>query len=258
MLVNLRLDVEYEGTGYFGWQVQRTSRRKAADKKRNDKLPTVQGEVERAVEKLFNCRVKLICAGRTDRGVHACQQIVNFSLDTDIPLRKIKAGLNCFLPSDIRINLVKRVPAGFHSRFWAKSKIYRYIILNSRRPKVFWNNYAWFFPRVLDMDKIKRVGTMLQGRRDCSIFAKNPGKYKDCYRNIHGISVVNAFPLIKIYIHADGFLHNMARNIVRFMTEAGEDKISIPSAREILRNRMTWRKNPAPCQGLYLYRVKYE
>ena len=127
MKKNIFLEIEYLGTGYFGFQIQAHESRSEV---------TVQGLIEKAIEKLFKQKVRIIYAGRTDRGVHAKGQAVNFIVDTSIPLNNIKAALNTLLPSDIRIKRLKEVSLDFHARFWAKSKLYEYMILKIGRAHV--------------------------------------------------------------------------------------------------------------------------
>ncbi|MCD6584076.1 MAG: tRNA pseudouridine(38-40) synthase TruA, partial [Candidatus Omnitrophica bacterium] len=118
MVKNIFLEIEYDGTNYFGWQIQ--------SKEKKAKGRTIQEKIQQALEKLFNRKVKINYAGRTDRGVHAYSQCINFKIDTNIPLKNIRLALNSFLPSDISIKRIKKVPLDFHARFNAKSKIYRY------------------------------------------------------------------------------------------------------------------------------------
>lgn len=241
----------YEGTAYAGWQVQNLScSRKSAPK-------TVQQEVEAAVKRLFNRKISLICAGRTDRGVHANSQGVNFKIDTEIPFYNIKQALNTFLPSDIRVKKVKSVGLDFHSRFSARSKIYRYIILNSKEQDVFRRNFSWHIRLPLDLDKMKKVSKKLIGKKDFSLFAKDSKDYLHCVREVKNISFKRRGSFIYIDIDGDGFLRSMARNIVSFLVKAGAGKLSFKESCGILAGKIKYSNKPAPAAGLYLYKVKY-
>ncbi len=246
---NILLKVEYDGTRYFGWQIQN---------RKDRKIKTVQGELEKALKKLFGKGIRVNYAGRTDRGVHAKEQVVNFFVDTDIPLKNIKNALNGFLPEDIRIKKIKKVPLSFHARFSAKSKVYRYLILNTKDKIVFYRNYTWFIPEKLNIESMKKASSFLIGYKDFSVFTKMPHVYKSCLRRIRRIEIKKHGRLIFIDIEADGFLRNMARNIVSFLVDVGRGKINIDEAKEIINKVRPYVKKPAPPCGLYLYRVNYE
>lgn len=252
--------MEYDGSDYFGWQIQ--SEKKSHGTRhtthvKSEKAKTVQGEVEKAIEKLFRQKVKLIYAGRTDRGVHAKDQVLNFFVDTTIPIANIKGALNSFLPGDIRVKRVKKVSDDFHARFSVSTKIYRYRILNVKEPSVFERTRSWWVPDPLDLKVMQSVAKKLIGYKDRSLFAKQPDLYHDCRRRIFAIHIKKKSPFVIIDIEADGFLRNMARNIVSFLVEGGGCRMSLARARDVLEGRFPWKKKPAPGYGLYLYKVKY-
>jgi len=231
---NIFLEIEYLGTNYFGFQVQAKGRGQV----------TVQEVLEEALFRLFKKKIRVTASGRTDKGVHARAQAVNFKIDTGISLPNIKAALNTFLPQDIRIRKVKPVPAGFHARFSVKSKIYRYIIFKGKQDLVFWRNFAWCLRAPLDLEKMKKASGRLKGRKDFSLFAKGAKNYKDCKRRVKNIVIRKRANLIFIDIEADGFLRCMARNIASFLVRAASGKI-------------LYTNKPAPPEGLYLYKVIY-
>ncbi len=244
MLKNILLEIEYDGTGYFGWQIQK------------DKI-TIQEKVEKAIERLFRKKVRLFYAGRTDRGVHAKAQMANFFIETSLPLQNIFKALNSFLPQDIRIKKVKPVSLNFFAHK-AISKIYRYLILNTQKPSVFWRHYSWYISDSLNIEKMRKVTEKLVGYRDFSIFAKEVKRYKSTYRNLKRISIKRRGNFIYIDIEADGFLRGMARGIVYFLVEVGREKIVLEEAEAIIKRKIPYNKKPAPPSGLYLYKVKYE
>jgi len=245
---NILLEVEYIGSNYFGFQIQ---------EKAKGKQITIQEVLEKVLERLFKEKIRIIGSGRTDRGVHAKAQVVNFKVDTKIPLSNIKIALNNFLPTDVRVKKVKNVPDDFHARFSAKSKLYQYIILNSREDSVFWRNSAWHVSVPLDLELMKRSAKRLIGKKDFAIFAKEAKKYKTCKRRVIAISIRKKANLIYIDIEAEGFLRNMARNMVSFLVDIASGKLLLKDLSSILNQKIFYIKNPAPAQGLYLYQVKY-
>lgn len=246
---NVFLEIEYLGSNYFGFQIQ---------EKKGKKEVTVQSVIEEALRKLFKQKIRIVYAGRTDRGVHAKGQVVNFKVDSSIPFENIKVALNTLLPCDIRVKKVKKVPLDFHARFWAKSKIYEYIIFNKPEPSVFWEHLSWPISDSLDLSRIKKVAKKLIGKKDFFIFAKEAKNYLDCIREIKDIIVKKKGSFIHIYIEADGFLRSMVRNLVSFLVKVGKRKISLKEASLILAKKRPYTNKPAPAQGLYLLKVKYE
>ncbi|MFA5337089.1 MAG: tRNA pseudouridine(38-40) synthase TruA [Candidatus Omnitrophota bacterium] len=245
---NICLEVEYLGTNYYGFQLQ--------DKVGKREI-TIQEVLERAIRKLFKEKIRIAYASRTDRGVHAKGQVVNFKVNTSIPLKKIKNALNAFLPADVRVKKVKIAPDDFHSRFKAKSKIYRYIILNKPEPTVFFTGFSWHIPKSLDVSKMMRIAKKLKGIKDFSIFAKEASTYETCIRHLKDVHIKKSRGFINIDLEASGFLRNMARNIVSFLVRAGSGDISQKEAIQILSRKMPYSNKPAPAQGLYLITVKY-
>ncbi|MGE4357674.1 MAG: tRNA pseudouridine(38-40) synthase TruA, partial [Candidatus Omnitrophota bacterium] len=154
---NFKLVIEYEGTNYHGWQIQNRKSGKSA------KIKTVQEEIEGALRKIFKKEIKLIGSGRTDSKVHALGQVANFKCDTNLKPLNILNALNSYLPSDIRVLSVKEVKNNFHARFSAKAKVYRYIILNSRIPSVFYRNYSWWLKEKLDCSAMRRAMRLFLG-----------------------------------------------------------------------------------------------
>ena len=257
MLKNIFLELEYDGTGYFGWQIQ-NKKSPRHHVTRSPEERTVQGEVERALKKLFKKEIRVVSAGRTDRGVHAKGQCVNFKVNTKIPLKNIKTALNSFLPNDIFITKIKKVSLGFHARFDAKSKIYRYLISTNLKYSVFSRNYAWYLPEYIDVNLVKKTFPYLLGKKNFSCFAKEASKYKTCVREIKSLSVDKKKDLLCIDIEASGFLRNMVRNLVYFLVCIGKKKIPLKNVDKIIRKKISYTNKPAPGCGLYLLKVNYE
>ncbi|MFA5271240.1 MAG: tRNA pseudouridine(38-40) synthase TruA [Candidatus Omnitrophota bacterium] len=245
---NIYLEVEYLGTNYFGFQLQ--------DKKGKRQI-TVQEVLQKAIRKLFKRKIKIVYASRTDRGVHAKAQTVNFKVDNNIPVKNIRKALNAFLPADVRIKKVKIVSDGFHSRFGAKSKIYRYSILNKPEPTVFLSAISWHIAKPLNIPKMVRIAKKIKGVKDFSLFSKEPSTYETCVRDLKAISIKKSKGFIFIDLEASGFLWNMARNIVAFIIKVGTGGIGFQEAIEILDKNKKYTNKPAPAQGLCLRKVKY-
>ncbi len=245
---NFCLEIEYQGTNYYGFQIQ--------EKKDKSEI-TIQAVIEQVLYRLFRRKIRIIYSGRTDRGVHAKGQVLNFKVDTKIKLDKIKSALNSFLPCDIRIRKIKKVPLDFHSRFWAKSKKYQYLILNKKEPSVFWHNLSWHISDDLNLKLMEKAVTKITGKKDFSLFAKEAKKYKDCIREVKAIKIRKKGSVIYIDIKASGFLRFMARNIVSFLVKTGKKEIPLKDINFILNKKIKYTNKPAPAQGLYLYKVNY-
>ena len=253
MSKNIFLQIEYDGTGYFGWQVQNHPSSVVP----RPSYKTVQGELEKALKRLFRKGIRVTCAGRTDKGVHAYCQCVNFELEAKIPPQNIKDALNTFLPEDIVIKKAKTVPLDFHSRFSVKSKIYQYVICNKKKFSVLRRNYAWHISKSIDLVKIDRAIPRLLGRKDFSCFAKEALKYESCVRNLMKISIKKSRGDLYFAVEADGFMRNMVRNIISFLVKIGQSKIRLKDVSKIIKGKIPYVNKPAPARGLYLYKVKY-
>jgi len=245
---NILLELEYVGSNYFGFQIQEKGKKSQA---------TIQEVLEEALTRLFREKIRVAASGRTDRGVHARAQIVNFKVSTKIPLTNIKIALNTFLPSDIRVKKIKKVPEDFHARFSVKSKIYRYIIFQHREDSVFWRNFAWHLSTPLNLEKMRKAAKRLIGKKDFALFAKDAKSYKDCKRRVKNITIRKRANLISIDIEAEGFLRSMARNMVSFLVRASIEDTGFKDISLILKGKIPYINKPAPPEGLYLYKVVY-
>lgn len=209
---NIKLTIEYDGTAYAGWQCQKPATK------------TIQQIIEAVLRRILREKIKLAVSGRTDSGVHAQAQVANFKTGTSLSLRKIQNGLNGLLPGDIAIIKVEEEGPGFNSRFSAKSKIYRYSILNRSYPSALLRNTVYFYPFALDLKLMQKESKVLLGRHDFSSFQASGSKVKDSIRTIKDIRVFNKGDLLHIDIEADGFLYNMVRNIVGTLIEIGRGR----------------------------------
>lgn len=243
--MRIAISLEYDGTNYHGWQQQ-------------NNLVTIQSCVEAAVSKVANQPTKIICAGRTDIGVHAKEQIAHF--DTEVS-RKTDAwlfGINNYLPKDIAVKWVKPVDETFHARHSAIARHYKYVIYNHKiRPAILLNKVAWHFIP-LDAKLMHTAGQYLLGEQDFSSFRSAFCQSPTPMRNVHHLKVKRKNDLIIIDIKANAFLQHMVRNIAGLLMAIGEGKYPPIWAQEVLAKRdRCAAASAAPASGLYLTKIYY-
>lgn len=242
---NLKLEIEYDGTNYCGWQVQTRQKHK----------PSIQETLEKTLQKILREKIRIIGSGRTDAGVHAQAQIANFKTDSNIALDKLHRALTGLLPDDIAVTKIEEVPLDFHSRFSAKSKVYRYAILNRKYPSAILRNIAYFFPYPLNIRLMQKQAKLLLGRHNFKSFQAADYRERNPVRTIKKIKITKDKDLIYIDIEADGFLQNMARNIVGTLIEIGRGKPL--EIKKLLSWKDRTKTGPtAPAKGLCLVKVK--
>ncbi len=245
---NFRLTIEYDGTRYSGWQ-------------RQAEEPTVQAEIEKALATMTRTAVVLLGAGRTDAGVHALGQVANFRLDTRLAPDQILKGLNSLLPPDIAILECRQVPEDFHARFSAKSKTYRYRVLNREVRNAVDRHTCWFIHSPLDLPAMQAAARSVIGRRDFKAFESTGSPRAHTVRHVTAAEWVHdlnsGFFIFQIV--ADGFLRCMVRNIVGTLVAVGRGKIEPTRMAAILDSRDRRQAGPtAPARGLFLVEVRYE
>ncbi len=246
-MFNYKLEIEYDGTSYCGWQKQSNSRR------------SIQETIEKALQRIFQEKVHLIASGRTDAGVHAKAQVANFKSAKCVSSGKIHNALNGLLPEDIRISKVKIASPDFHSRFEAKSKIYRYTILNRPYSSALSRNTVYFYPYPLDTRLMLKEAKVILGKHNFKSFAASDKKERNPVKTIKKVNVKRDDEFIYIDIEADGFLYNMVRNIAGTLIDIGRGRMKTGSIKKILllRNRI-FAGPTAPAKGLCLLKVKYK
>ena len=254
---NIKLIIEYDGAGFNGWQAQKSTRAQE-HQSASKRLKTAQGEIEKAAKKLFGKTISLISASRTDSGVHAKAQVANFRTDSKLGLDNIKNGLNSFLPRQISIISSEKVPLKFHSRFDSTGKLYKYSIMNRRSRSPLFVRHSAFVPYDLNVNAMKKAAKYLIGKKDFKSFQASDKKEKDSVRHIKKIEIISRPPLIEIYIRADGFLYNMARNIAGTLIEVGRGRFEPETVKEILEKKhRPLAGQTAPAKGLCLEKVFY-
>jgi len=245
---NIRLILEYNGSSFFGFQKQ-------------PQAPTIQAALESALSRLLNQKTKIQAAsGRTDTGVHAEYQVVNFKTAHGMPLPQIQKGLNALLPAPIAVKKVTAMPVDFHARYHARSKVYEYRIWNApvRSPLT---ERAVHIPGKLDTVKMKKGILILKGRHDFRSFASSRGPSypdKDTVRTISRFQLIEEGHLLTFRVEADGFLYHMVRNLMGALVELGKGKITLNELRKILQSKdRRLAGSMAPAEGLTLTRVTY-
>jgi tRNA pseudouridine38-40 synthase len=241
----LALGIEYDGSAYCGWQRQRHS-------------PSIQQHLEQALAFVADELIELACAGRTDTGVHACQQVAHFSTTAERSPRSWMLGANCRLPRDIRILWVETVADEFHARFSAIARSYRYIILNSAQPTALFNGRVCWQHRALDSDRMQRAAQALVGEHDFSAFRAAGCQAKSPVRTVEYINITRSDELIYLDIKANAFLHHMVRNISGSLMAIGAGEYPESWLTEVLQARD--RRNAAmtaPAGGLYFLQPFY-
>lgn len=242
-LKNIKLIVEYDGTNYCGWQIQKNGK-------------TIQETIENAIVEVTGEDVKLIGSSRTDAGVHAKMYVCNFSTSSTIPPDKIGIVIDHKLPEDIVILKSEEVDSTFHSRYSSKGKMYSYTILNRNERAAIGRNYAYQYGRNIDVEAMKKAAVYFLGKHDFSAFKSTGSSVKDNIRTITEVRVEKYGDYIKIYVAGDGFLYNMVRIMVGTLLEVGEKKVNPEYVKEIIQSKDRKKAGKVvPAKGLCLEKV---
>jgi tRNA pseudouridine38-40 synthase len=243
--VNLKITIEYDGTGYCGWQIQPNG-------------VSIQAVLERAISTFFGTPIRITGSGRTDAGVHALGQVANFSVDKEFDRHRILRGLNALTPADITIKEVEVVADDFDARRDGRSRIYEYHILNRPMPSPFYLNRAWHVHEQLDRAAMYKTIACLLGEHDFSSFRAAGCEATHPIRKVYRTSLEPRGELLVYTIEATAFLRHMVRNIVGTLMEVGRGLRTAQSFGELLEARDRNQAGPtAPPHALYLIEVKY-
>jgi len=243
----VKLAVAYDGTAYAGWQIQPNG-------------PTVQAVMEDVFARILQEAVRLRAAGRTDAGVHAREQVVDFADAGVRDLGRIVHGGNALLPPDIRILSAEEVPEAFDARRHATEKEYRYFLYLSPVASPFLSRYAWHIEKPLDLDAVRKGLSHLVGEHDFTSFRGQGCTAVSPVRSVVRAEVAkhDVPGLFSIDVAGTGFLRHMVRNIVGTVVNAGKGRHSADRVGEILRARDRSAAGVnAPPHGLFLWRVSY-
>ncbi|PWM73128.1 MAG: tRNA pseudouridine(38-40) synthase TruA [Bacillota bacterium] len=240
----VKLLVEYDGTGYCGWQVQPNG-------------DTVQAEIEGALLALTGEKISLTGSGRTDSGVHAKGQVASFSVSAEnIPPEKYAPALNALLPPDIRILKSERAAEDFNARFSAKRKTYRYTFYVSDVVRPLYERYA-ARSGPLDVARMRAAAGLFAGERDFKSFCAANSSVKDTVRTIYRCEVEQEGDFVTLTVCGNGFLYNMVRIMAGTLAEVGEGRLSEEDVEKILAGKKRGKGRTAPAKGLCLMSVEY-
>jgi tRNA pseudouridine38-40 synthase len=244
-MTRIVLGIEYDGSAYAGWQWQSGKR-------------TVQGEVEAALSSIADQSISVLCAGRTDAGVHALEQVVHFDCEAPRDLKAWLMGGNSRLPDDIRITWAKPAIADFHARYSAIARFYRYVILNRPMKSALLRTQATWCYQSLDAGKMHQAAQHLIGEHDFSSFRAQGCQSKSPNRMMHFIEVYRQDDKVIIDICANAFLHHMVRNIAGVLIEIGSSKQPMDWPLQLLDVKdRSQAAATAPPYGLHLGGVYY-
>jgi tRNA pseudouridine38-40 synthase len=243
---NLKITVSYDGTDFSGWQTQPGFR-------------TVQETLEKAIGEVTGEQVRVNASGRTDTGVHAVGQVVNFYSDTRHPPDVLVRAVNAHLPPDVVVREVEDVPQSFDANRDAKRKLYRYVIHDGAVPSPFLRRYCCQSRHRLDAAAMARAAAVLEGRHDFHSFESDWPNRMSSVRTVTHIAVNRIGDWIWLDVEADGFLYNMVRAIAGTLMNVGRGYWPETHVAEILQAEDRKEAGPtAPAQGLFLMRVTYD
>lgn len=242
--MRFKLTVEYAGTRYSGWQIQKNAR-------------TVQGEIERAVREASGAAdFELYGSGRTDAGVHALRQIAHLDVETSIPPESLRRRINDALPSDINVLRVEKARHRFHARHDAVARSYIYQI--ARRRTAFAKPFVWWVREELDLEAMRRLAARFVGLHDFQSFSDDDPAEKSTEVLVDSLELHEDGDLIVVHIEGSHFIWKMVRRLVGVLVAVGKGELSEPEGAAFLDSRSAIpARLTAPASGLFLERVYY-
>ena len=243
----IAISVEYDGSGYRGWQAQKHD------------TQVVQTEVEKALSKVADEPINVVCSGRTDSGVHASSQICHFDTVAHRDSYNWVMGVNTQLPNDISLSWAQQVDPEFHARFSARSRQYMYLIRQSPYRSALLRNSMTFTHKRLDPELMGEAGSSLLGTHDFNAYRSAQCQAKTSVRTLSHLSVHCHEGVIAVHVEANGFLQNMVRNIVGVLTAIGSQEEPVIWARQVLESKDRTKAGvTAPPHGLYFLGPTYD
>lgn len=241
----VKLTVAYDGTNYCGWQVQPNG-------------ITIESELNRHLSELLKEDIHVIGASRTDAGVHALGNVAVFDTEARMPAEKFSYALNTRLPSDIRIQDSREVPADFHPRFCQTVKTYEYRICNRRFPNPCQRLYSLFYYWYLDVEKMRQAAAYLVGEHDFTSFCTAKAEITNHVRTIYSLDVDKDGDMITLRVRGNGFLYNMVRIISGTLLRVGSGMMRPEEIKDILaaKDRQKAGETARP-EGLTLVKIEY-
>jgi tRNA pseudouridine38-40 synthase len=241
---NIKLILAYEGTHYLGWQKTAMG-------------PSIEEELEKVLAKILRHPVALQAASRTDAGVHAEGQVVNFFTASEIALEKLQKSLNSLLPSDISVLKMEEASESFHPTLENQGKEYHYSVCLGSTQLPFHRNFSWHFSYPLHIKEMRKAAALLKGRHDFSAFTNE--KQEDNVREIYDIVIESSEERLKIRVAGNNFLYKMVRHLVGTLLYVGCGKLSVEEIPAILDSKDRTRAGiTAPAHGLLLKEVYYD
>jgi tRNA pseudouridine38-40 synthase len=242
-----KASIEYLGTKYAGWQSQ-------------PNIETIQDEIQRAIFKFSGQKIKIACAGRTDAGVHAIEQVTHFDLEKDYSQFEVFRAINFHLTgSSIAFTDVRIVDQSFDARFSATQRHYLYKITNRIAPLAIQEHTCLLVKQDLNIEAMKEASKFLVGKHDFSAFRSSECGSKNPVKTLSKLQIISNKPCIDIYFSANAFLHHMVRNIVGTLILVGKNKITPSQVAKILATKNRQEAGPtAPAHGLYLLKIDYD
>ena len=240
---NYKLTIQYDGTNYAGWQIQKNS-------------ISIQQKMTEALEILTKTQINLIGSGRTDSGVHSIGQVSNFRSETEIDIYRFKHSLNSLLPFDISVSSMEEVDESFHARFDAIKRSYLYLIAQKKSP--FYKNYSYFYHKKIDLDKLNVLSKVFLGEKDFTAFSKKNVNIDNKICTIYNAYWRKKGELNYFYIQADRYLRGMVRAITGTLLKAQELNFSESFIEDIFKSKNRAEAyDSVPAKGLFLYKVEY-
>ena len=244
-MTNYKCIVEYDGARFYGWSKQPERR-------------TVQGEIEKALFSVFKSEISVICAARTDKGVHAAKQTINFKSARFIPAGKLIIRLNSLLTNDVSVKRIQEVPESFDARKCAIEKTYIYRIYNNPIRSSLYRNHFWHISKPLDMEKMKKAASFLTGKKDFAVFDSYNSVFNYKTADLKEIKIIKKGAFADIYVIGDRFLYKMVRKIAGELVRTGQGKQTPEGLREaVIKKDKSKIGKPAPPYGLYLAKIRY-
>ena len=244
--MRIALGLEYDGSRFLGWQTQPGG-------------GAAQDALEAALAAIAGAPLATVAAGRTDRGVHAREQVVHFDTIAERPLSAWVRGVNALLPESAAVLWAHPVDEEFHARYSARARIYRYVLLNRPVRPALAARYVGWFHLPLDVEAMRAAARLLVGEHDFSAFRSAECQAKSPVRTLYALEIESRGSRIDFVLRANAFLHHMVRNIVGSLVYVGKGKHPPHWLEEVLRSKERNRAAPTfAAEGLYLERIEYD
>lgn len=243
---NIAARIMFDGSRYHGWQVQKSD-------------TTIAGTIEETLSRLCGRPVRVHGCGRTDAGVHAERYCMNFKTTSNIPPDRLPLAANSLLPRDIAVQSAMYVPDDFDSNLSCIKKEYTYRIFRSRIRNPFYNERAYFYPKELDLGKMKKASRHFIGTHDFAAMRSVGTNTKTTVRTVYWYEIEEAGKILELRVCADGFLYNMARAMAGTLIYVSEGKITPDEIPDLLEGKDRCGAGPTvPPDGLYMTKIWYD